>query len=77
MMKDWFTGAYPRVPFRSIVALVLALAYLFNPFDLIPDYLIGLGQIDDVVVLGLCLYLSEGDLVAYEAWKAERKGPGR
>lgn len=32
---------------------ILALAYTICPYDLLPDFLIGLGWIDDLVVLGL------------------------
>lgn len=36
---------------RSIVYYILALVYLFSPVDFIPDSIIGLGQLDDGVVL--------------------------
>ena len=32
---------------------VLAALYVLSPVDLIPDFLIGLGQVDDLGVLGL------------------------
>ena len=34
-----------------IVAIVMA-AYMILPIDLIPDFITGLGQIDDVAILG-------------------------
>lgn len=36
---------------------ILALAYLLNPFDLVPDVLVGAGWLDDLVVVGLLGYL--------------------
>jgi uncharacterized membrane protein YkvA (DUF1232 family) len=45
------------------------LAYIISPIDLIPDYIIGLGQIDDAVILGLSLYFLEKDLGKYKDWK--------
>jgi uncharacterized membrane protein YkvA (DUF1232 family) len=37
-------------------ALVLAsLAYLINPFDLVPDFAVGVGYADDLAVLALAL----------------------
>jgi uncharacterized membrane protein YkvA (DUF1232 family) len=45
------------------------LAYIISPIDLIPDYIIGLGQIDDAVILGLSLYFLEKDLRKYKEWK--------
>ncbi len=32
---------------------ILGLLYIFSPYDLIPDFLIGLGWIDDLAILGL------------------------
>lgn len=48
---------------------VVALVYIIIPIDLIPDYLIGLGQIDDVAILGLSLYFLEKALRNYKEWK--------
>ena len=56
----WRLLSDERVPvwIRSIP--VLALAYVIFPLDFLPDYVLGLGQLDDVTVLflGLRLFLS-------------------
>ena len=49
---------------------VVALAYIASPFDLIRDYIVGLGQIDDAAaILGISLYFLEKDLRKYKEWK--------
>ena len=35
---------------------ILALLYVFNPFDLLPDIVVGAGWLDDLIVLGLLGY---------------------
>jgi uncharacterized membrane protein YkvA (DUF1232 family) len=45
------------------------LVYIISPIDLIPDYIIGFGQIDDAVILGFALYFLEKDLRKYKEWK--------
>ncbi|HKI49497.1 MAG TPA: YkvA family protein, partial [Desulfobacteria bacterium] len=35
------------------VLLVLGLAYLVSPYDLFPDFFVGVGWLDDLVLLGL------------------------
>jgi uncharacterized membrane protein YkvA (DUF1232 family) len=47
----------------------VALIYIISPIDLISDYLIGLGQIDDAAILGLSLYFLEKELRKYKEWK--------
>jgi len=73
LIKDYWNGTYRDVSVKSIVIFVVALAYIISPIDLIPDYIIGLGQIDDAVILGLSLYFLEKDLRKYKEWK-DRNG---
>ena len=73
LINDYWKGTYRDVSVKSIVIFVVALAYIISPIDLIPDYIIGLGQIDDAVILGLSLYFLEKDLRKYKEWK-EMKG---
>lgn len=35
---------------RILLPLVILLVYLVLPVDIIPDFIIGLGQVDDIVV---------------------------
>ncbi len=44
--------ADPRTPNCSRWALGLALAYLFSPIDLIPDFLPIIGHLDDLLIVG-------------------------
>ena len=37
----------------KIILIVLALIYALNPFDILPDAIVGLGWLDDIVILGL------------------------
>lgn len=40
-----------RTPLAAKLLLLLALAYLLLPFDLVPDFIPVLGQIDDLVIV--------------------------
>ena len=50
----------PRISRPRRLALLAVLAYLALPFDLIPDFLPGPGQLDDAVLLALALRLLLG-----------------
>ena len=69
LVKDYWKGTYRDVSARSIAIFAAAILYIISPIDLIPDYIIGLGQIDDVAILSLSLYFLERDLLKYKAWK--------
>ena len=45
----------PRVPARSKAVLVVLGGYLAYPYDLIPDFIPVLGQLDDIVVIAFAL----------------------
>jgi uncharacterized membrane protein YkvA (DUF1232 family) len=56
-------------PRRAVLFLVLG--YLALPIDLVPDFLPGIGQLDDAVLLGLALRLvvhGGGTEMVREAW---------
>jgi uncharacterized membrane protein YkvA (DUF1232 family) len=45
----------PRVSIRRKVPIAAAILYVMSPIDLIPDVLLGLGVVDDLVVMSLAL----------------------
>ncbi|MDP9261137.1 MAG: DUF1232 domain-containing protein [Actinomycetota bacterium] len=47
--------ADPRVPRRRKLVFVGLVAYLALPFDLVPDFIPIVGQLDDVIVVALVL----------------------
>jgi uncharacterized membrane protein YkvA (DUF1232 family) len=48
---SWRLYRDPRVSWIKNVIPVLAALYLFSPIDLVPDFLIGVGQIDDAGIM--------------------------
>lgn len=71
IVQDYWNGRYRDVPYWTIAAIAAALLYVLNPLDLIPDFLPGIGLIDDVLVMGACLAMVETDLQEYKQWKIE------
>jgi uncharacterized membrane protein YkvA (DUF1232 family) len=61
----------PRISRPRRAALFVVLGYLALPIDLVPDFLPGIGQLDDAVVLGLALRVivhGGGSDLVREAW---------
>ena len=66
----------PRIARRHKVLLILLLAYLALPFDLVPDFIPVAGQLDDVLILAWVLrrlLRDAGPEVVREHWR----GPER
>ena len=70
LVKDYISGAYKGIPFGSIVAALGGILYFLSPIDFIPDFLLGIGLIDDVFVISLVLKQIHSDLQKYEKWKS-------
>jgi uncharacterized membrane protein YkvA (DUF1232 family) len=71
IVKDYWSGTYRQIPYGVIASSVFTLIYVLNPFDLLPDVLPIIGQLDDAAVMGACLILIEQDLHKYKDWKGQ------
>jgi uncharacterized membrane protein YkvA (DUF1232 family) len=75
LLKDSKRGHYKNVPWFTIATIVLAFLYILNPMDLIPDFIPGIGYIDDIAMLSIGIGWIETDLHRYLDWKV-KKGEG-
>ena len=69
MLKDFFTKKYTDVPVATIMSVASTLLYVFLPIDIIPDFIPGIGFIDDAAMIALCLRMAKLDIEKYKAWK--------
>jgi uncharacterized membrane protein YkvA (DUF1232 family) len=66
----------PRVPRRAKLSLGLLVPYLALPFDLIPDFIPVIGQLDDaLLVMGVLRYVGRtaGRNVVKELWPGSER----
>ena len=69
MVKDYIRKKYRRVPLKTITMITAALIYLVNPNDAVPDYLPGVGYLDDAAVMNFVLVSVKEDVEKYKEWK--------
>ena len=69
MLKDFFTKKYTDVPVGTIMSLAGTLLYIFLPIDIIPDFIPGIGFIDDAAMIALCIRMAKLDIDKYKSWK--------
>ena len=69
----------PRVPWWAKVTLPIAALYFASPLDILPDVIIGLGELDDLLVLygslKTFLFLCPRDVVAFHTRALEHRQP--
>ena len=69
MVKDYRAGVYKQVPWFTISAIAAAFIYVVSPFDLVPDFIPGLGYLDDMTFLTIVTGWIDTDLHKYMDWK--------
>ncbi|MFZ3154888.1 YkvA family protein, partial [Pseudomonas sp.] len=66
----WWRGEYRAIDSRALLAVVAALLYFVTPLDAIPDWLFGIGLVDDLAVLAWVLRTWQEELAAFQQWRA-------
>jgi len=65
-----------RVPFSAKLVPILTVLYILSPIDLVPDVVVGLGQLDDLAIflLGTQLFIAMSPKDIVERIRAEIEG---
>lgn len=69
MFRDWLKGDYQHVPKRSLVTIAVTLLYFVSTVDFIPDFLVGIGLVDDAAIIAYAMKHIRTDLEQYKIWK--------
>ena len=69
MVKDYIKGAYRKVPMKTMAMMTAALLYFINPNDVVPDYVPGVGYLDDAAVITYVLKSVKDDVDEYKTWR--------
>ena len=64
-------GEYRHLPWKSIVLIAAGLLYFVTPADLIPDFILGTGFLDDAVVVAYVMKAIRDDLARFEDWELQ------
>jgi uncharacterized membrane protein YkvA (DUF1232 family) len=72
LLRAYATGRYRDIPWKSLVSIVAAVIYFVMPLDLIPDFILALGLIDDAALLGWILTSLKTDIDNFIEWEKAR-----
>ncbi|WP_223700571.1 YkvA family protein [Sutcliffiella deserti] len=76
LATDWKNKKYTDLSRVAIFMIFITIVYFFNPFDIIPDFLIGLGFLDDVVVVSFLYFLMGKEIDKYKLWRESQVQEG-
>lgn len=66
---DIVSGRYKGYNGRQLTLVVAVLLYVVSPLDLIPDFLAGIGFLDDAALVSYAIRLVDKELCRYLQWK--------
>ena len=70
LLRAWSGGRYRDIPWSSLVSIIATVVYFVTPADLVPDFLLGWGFVDDAALLAWVLGSVRSDLDDFLAWEA-------
>ena len=70
LVQAWARGEYSGVSGKSLVLIVGAVVYFLMPTDLVPDFIAGLGLVDDAAVIAWVVAAVRDELEKFKAWRA-------
>ena len=68
-VKDIVEGYYKDYNYCKLIFIVGALLYVVSPLDVIPDFLTGIGLLDDAALITYALHLTDKELQRYFTWR--------
>ena len=69
MLRAYIKKQYTDIAIGTILAAIAGLIYVVNPMDVVPEYIIGFGIVDDAAVIGIILQALHMDLNKYKKWQ--------
>ncbi len=67
MVRDYWSGVYPELPWATVASAVAALGYVVSPMAPVPDLAV-VDRVDEATVVALCLRAHQAELAEYERW---------
>lgn len=69
MFKSFISGEYRDISKKTIITVVAGLLYFVNPLDVIPDFILYAGYIDDALVFSFVIKSIKDEIEQFRNWK--------
>jgi uncharacterized membrane protein YkvA (DUF1232 family) len=72
LLRAYATGQYRGIPWASLLSIIAAVTYFVMPIDLIPDFILTLGFVDDVALISWIIGAVKSDIDNFLEWESTR-----
>jgi uncharacterized membrane protein YkvA (DUF1232 family) len=69
LIRAYYRGEYRDVKIANLVLIIGAIIYVLDPLDLIPDWIPGLGFLDDATILAFAVQKTRETLDQFTTWE--------
>lgn len=69
LLHAWGTGRYKQIPWKSVSLIIAAVLYFVSPIDAIPDFIPGIGLLDDAFVIAWVMRQVRKDVEDFNFWE--------
>ncbi len=76
LLRAWIRGDYRQVSNSALLSIAAAVLYFVAPLDAVPDFLLGLGLVDDVAVIGFVVKQVQHELEKFRSWQQQQPPTG-
>jgi uncharacterized membrane protein YkvA (DUF1232 family) len=76
LLRAWSGGRYRQIPTASLISIIASVIYFVMPIDVIPDFILALGLVDDAALLSWIMSAVKSDIDRFLAWEREHGEAG-
>jgi uncharacterized membrane protein YkvA (DUF1232 family) len=69
LVKAYSKGQYRDISAKTAVTVIAGILYFVSPLDLVPDFLAGIGILDDAAIIGFIVKQITNELERFKLWK--------
>lgn len=73
LLRAWAKREYRNISTQTLIILAGAVIYFLMPLDAIPDFIPGVGLMDDVTVIGIAVAAAKNEIEKFREWESRGK----